>query len=250
MPFMSKISTFSFSQNTFWSATGFMLVKNILLLINFLSMLAGIILICGGCYIQTQAPSDDLIGISSGIAVAAIVIGLIVSVVSFLGCFGAANEKGLLLKTYFAILILLIILELGVGIAGYTQRNGVVPLLETNWYQQVQNNNTLILTVEKSFGCCGFHNVTDSPLPTNCAAAYGYTQGCFSSLRDALQGSLSTIGGAGIVIGVIELVGLVFSVFLFIRIAAKEQATRGIMNDAWRINRNNIQYGFQNYQYV
>jgi hypothetical protein len=38
------------------------------------------------------------------------------SIVSFLGCFGAANEKGMLLKTYFVILVVLIILELSVGL--------------------------------------------------------------------------------------------------------------------------------------
>jgi hypothetical protein len=59
----------------------------------------------------------------------AIIIGIIVSVVSFLGCFGAANEKGMLLKTYFALLALLVILEIGVGIAAYGKSDSVFNFL-------------------------------------------------------------------------------------------------------------------------
>lgn len=46
-------------------------------------------------------------------------------VISFLGCFGAANEKGMLLKTYFALLLLVVVLELGVGGAAYTKKDDV-----------------------------------------------------------------------------------------------------------------------------
>jgi hypothetical protein len=57
--------------------------------------------------------------------VGSIVIGCIITIVSFLGCFGAANEKGMLLKTYFALLIILVILEISVGIAAYVKRDAV-----------------------------------------------------------------------------------------------------------------------------
>jgi hypothetical protein len=53
------------------------------------------------------------------------VIGLIITIVSFLGCFGAANEKGMLLKTYFGLLIILVILEISIGIAAYAKMDDV-----------------------------------------------------------------------------------------------------------------------------
>ncbi len=101
-----------------------MIVKNMLLLVNFLSLLAGFILIGGGGFITSQS-SQDILNLSGSIGVSAIIIGLIVTIVSFLGCFGAANEKGLMLKTYFGLLILLVILEIGVGIAAYAKRDAV-----------------------------------------------------------------------------------------------------------------------------
>ena len=74
--------------------------------------------------------------------------------------------------------------------------------------------------------------------------------GCYSAMQYSLSSQLSTIGGAGLALGIIELIGLVFSGLLFRRIAQRERASDTLMNEAWRINRSKIQYGYQNYQYV
>ena len=89
------------------------------------------ILIGGGSFIQSQAGSTNIVNLSSTIAVAAIVIGIIITLISFFGCFGAANEKGGLLKTYFALLIILVILEFSIGIAAVVKKNEV--LLQLIW---------------------------------------------------------------------------------------------------------------------
>lgn len=86
--------------------------------------LAGLILIGGGAYIQSQN-FEDVINLSGTIAAGSIIVGVFVVVISFLGCFGAANEKGMLLKTYFALLLLVVVLELGVGGAAYTKKDDV-----------------------------------------------------------------------------------------------------------------------------
>lgn len=91
---------------------------------KYIEKLAGIILIGAGGYIVARS-AEDIVGVTGGIGTAAITIGVIVTVVSFMGCFGAANEKGVLLKTYFAFLLILIILEIGVGSAAYAKRDAV-----------------------------------------------------------------------------------------------------------------------------
>ena len=53
----------------------------------------------GGGYIISNG-SGDITGLTDGVATASIVIGAIVSIISFLGCFGAANEKVLHLSFY------------------------------------------------------------------------------------------------------------------------------------------------------
>ncbi|KAI8621605.1 Tetraspanin family-domain-containing protein [Chytriomyces sp. MP71] len=254
MPFLSRISTFSFNKDTFFSSGGFTFVKNLLLFINFLSLLAGVILIGGGAYIQIHAGSDDLIDLSSGIAASAIGIGVLITLVSFFGIFGAANEKGMLLKTYFGMLLLLVIFEIGLGIAAYVKSDAVEDLLEQAWINSVVSGNTQrqsnILRVEQAFQCCGFRNVSSYAVPNNCTATYHFNVPCVDSVKDALQGSLATIGGTGLALGFIELIGLGFSLLLFVKIAQKDRASESLMNEAWRINRSKIQYGYANYQYV
>ncbi|KAJ3325277.1 Leukocyte surface antigen cd53 [Blyttiomyces sp. JEL0837] len=253
MPFLSRISTFSFNKETFWSAGGYMFVKNLLLFINFLSLLAGLILIGGGAFIQANQ-GDDLIELSSTIAAGSIAVGCIVTIVSFLGCFGAANEKGMLLKTYFGLLLALVVLELGVGIAAYAKRDAVESLLQNAWMKAYNTNTTSslnsIMEVEKTFQCCGYHKIDEYAVPNDCAVVLGWPRPCYTSVKEALQNSLSTIGGAGVALGVIEFIGLVFSVLLFVKIAQKDRASESLLNEAWRINRNKIQYGYANYQYV
>ena len=73
----------------------------------------------------SNGKGDDIINLSGTIAAGACTIGVLVTVVSFFGCFGAANEKGVLLRTYFALLIILMVLELSVGIAAYVKKDEV-----------------------------------------------------------------------------------------------------------------------------
>ena len=77
----------------------------------------------------TSSSSSDILNLAGSIGISAIVIGLIITIVSFLGCFGAANEKGMLLKTYFGLLIILVILEISIGIAAYAKMDDVFTYL-------------------------------------------------------------------------------------------------------------------------
>jgi len=252
---MSRITTFSFNKDTFWAAGGFMFVKNLLLVINFLSLLAGILFIAGGAYIKSQSSDENLLNITSAIAGWSVAIGVTVTIVSFLGCFGAANEKGMLLKTYFALLLLLVILEIGIGIAAYAKKDDVDGLLNASWRDAfaTDGGQQSIKAVQNTFQCCGYANVTDMAVPASCATDPNTRKdvpSCRTLATAALQGSLNSVGGAGVALGIIELIGLIFSVILFRRIASKDRASESLMNEAWRINRNKIQYGYQNYQYI
>ena len=95
----------------------------------------------GGAYIVSNKVSD-IVGLSGGIATASIIIGILVTIISFLGCFGAANEKGILLKTYFIVLCVVIILEIAVGAAAYAQRDNIPNILEQSW--KTSDSSTII----------------------------------------------------------------------------------------------------------
>jgi hypothetical protein len=127
-------------------------------------------------------------------------------------------------------------------------------LLAVAWKNSVVNNNTesikTIVLIENRFQCCGFSNVTDYAVPTNCSQVRNITSSCRQQLGQALENSLSTVGATGLAIGLIELIGLLFSVILFRKIAQKENVASSLLNESWRINRSKIQYGYQTYQYV
>jgi hypothetical protein len=80
-------------------------------------------LIAAGSYLTSN--SRDSAFLSTSIAGGAIGVGVVITLISFLGCFGAANEKGIMLKTYFALMLILIVLELSVGIAAYAEQSHV-----------------------------------------------------------------------------------------------------------------------------
>lgn len=249
MPF--KITTLSFNKEGAFASGGFVMVKNILLFLTFLCMLAGLILIGGGSFIVSSQTNDGVLNLSGSVAVAAIVIGLLITIVSFFGCFGAANEKSSLLKTYFAFLIILIILELSVGIAASVKKNEIPQLLEKGWTHYYNNNNAEIAKVELMFQCCGFRNTSQMAVYNNCTSDQPvYSQSCLAKVSESLQNSLDTIAGAGIALGLIEIIGMILSGYLFNRLAKRQDANQGLLNETWRINQNRVQYGYQNYQYA
>lgn len=76
---------------------------------------------------------------------------MIISIVSFLGCFGAANEKGMLLKTYFAILVILVILELSIGFAAYGKKETIEGLVSDQWRSSTSaEHNSTIYPIERT----------------------------------------------------------------------------------------------------
>ena len=92
--------------------------------------------------------------------------------------------------------------------------------------------------------------MTDAAVPMNCNTLFQFKQSCYDKLHSSFSDSLGIIGGAGLAIGMIELISLILSAVLFNKIAAKEKASGSLVGEAWRINKNKVSYGYQNYQYL
>jgi CD63 antigen len=87
-------------------------------------VLTGLILVAVGTVIKTRYRSYiDFTGSAILAApVLLIVVGVVVFLVAFIGCWGAIRENYWLLILYGCILILVLTLEMGTGIAGYVLR--------------------------------------------------------------------------------------------------------------------------------
>ena len=104
----------------------------LLLLINTLSKLqiTGLALIITGCVIQgVYSNYLDFLGDSFfNTPVLLVVVGCIIFFVTFFGCCGAIKEHHCMTLAFSVFLSLILLIELGAGIASYTFRQQVIHL--------------------------------------------------------------------------------------------------------------------------
>ncbi|CAG8476003.1 13403_t:CDS:2 [Ambispora leptoticha] len=204
-------------------------IKSIMVFMNFLSLLAGLILIAVGFYVYST--EEQITYITSSpmryhLPYAMITLGGLISLVSFLGCFGAANEQPVILTFYFGLLFILVISQIAVGSLAFSYRQDVDSILEKTWSTAFQENPKLIINLEKYLQCCGFDDITDRAVPPNCSREFKFDVPCHDSMRVALMNSLQTIGVVGVVLGIMELTGLLFAAVLFIRLSETEDEAK------------------------
>uniref|UniRef100_A0A0X3PFE2 CD63 antigen n=1 Tax=Schistocephalus solidus TaxID=70667 RepID=A0A0X3PFE2_SCHSO len=110
-------------------------IKFLLFLFNALVFIFGAILSGFGIYFVVEAKkefSDQAIAIPAFI----LTMGLLVFLIGFLGCCGACKENICMLKTFAAIIIVLLILQIIAGILVFVYRSKVriIDLLEMPFY--------------------------------------------------------------------------------------------------------------------
>jgi hypothetical protein len=70
-----------------------------------------------------------------------------------------------------------------------------------------------------------------------------YSSGCEQILQGLLNSSLETIALAGVLVGVLEFFGAIFSIILSRNVTEREQVQSSLLNEAWRVNRTKVNYG-------
>ncbi|KAJ3273573.1 hypothetical protein HDV01_004340 [Terramyces sp. JEL0728] len=174
-----------------------------------LEQIVSLLFIAGGGYIISN--DEDITGLTFGLGVGTIVVGILQAVVSFIGLVGAAQEKTVLLKTFVAIYVLILIVEVVIGSVAYAERNELN--LEPSWNKLANSqNNSTILMIEQQFQCCGFKNITLNAVPANCHQVYGYNVPCQQALTTAIDQSLNFIGGVGLITALLQITLLAVAV--------------------------------------
>lgn len=179
-----------------------------------------------------------------------IAAGVIIFVIAFLGCWGSAKESHCMMVTYSILLALLLVLELAAAFSAFALSDDVERIFKdglTKSQQQYNVNSTIDMDMEITKGwnvmqnewhCCGTSNYTDwsvnnnlTYIPDSCciedhegcaklhdikwdtdekeAMKYIYTEGCWSHALKEL--TLETIGIVGIILAIIELLGIGFA---------------------------------------
>ncbi|CAG9760974.1 unnamed protein product [Ceutorhynchus assimilis] len=228
--------------------------RYMLVIFNFFFVLTGVIIISIGVSVKAYYNEfdhllDDRYFYASDLL---IVVGVIIFVISFFGCCGAAKEDACLTSTFSALLIIIFILEVLVGIGGILLRHKTEDLLEAELKKSMalyNHNGSEEITrtwdaVQSQMHCCGINNYTDwynislrasadiqnkTTLPLSCCAIPSgtmgdfncnatqpalYHVGCLELFGDYIRDSTSSIEIAGLTLAFIQLLGIVLSCYL------------------------------------
>ncbi|XP_046408285.1 CD63 antigen [Ischnura elegans] len=209
-------------------------VKYLLFFFNLIFVVTGIVLIAVGSTVLSYYREYDVFLEYRYISAAQliIVVGVIVLIVAFFGCCGAAKEHYCMTMTFAGLLIFICILELAGGIAGYVLRNEAADSLRESMIkdlEEAKSDHTKMEEWDKlqvELKCCGAINSTDwgMELPVSCCGVYpanttpsvctsenAFHSGCIEMFSAYVQDHALSIGGVGIGIAFIQFVGIVLS---------------------------------------
>ncbi|XP_071439491.1 CD63 antigen-like [Hetaerina americana] len=211
-------------------------VKYLLFFFNLIFVVTGIVLIAVGSTVLGYYRKYDIFLEHRYISAAQliIVVGAIVLIVAFFGCCGAVKENHCMTMTFAGLLIVICIMELAGGIAGYVLRNEASEALKVsmmNDFEEAKKDNSSEKMnewndIQMDLHCCGANNASDWDsviLPPSCCgetaeteklpclAINAYPKGCIEEFIDYVQVHALSIGGVGIGIAFIQFVGIVLS---------------------------------------
>lgn len=208
-------------------------IRNLLFAFNALFALSGIIIIvCGGYSLYWFKKTGPVIeGSYVAAPVMLIVIGSIVFIVASLGCWGAVNRSYCMLMLFSVLLFLILVVEIAAGALGFVYKGKVQEIGEhelkrtmADYNRTSDKANPVKIAwdfMQRNLACCG----TDGPgdwagyIPDSCCKAGGdeckaeeaYPEGCFTLLKGKLKSYGIYIGVAGILLGLIEVTGIIFA---------------------------------------
>lgn len=208
---------------------GMSIVKFLLFVFNFVFVLCGIALITVGAIAQNAKHDYTTFAGSKFVTAPTIIItlGCIIFLIAFLGCCGAVKQNYCMVTTFGILLFLIFIIEISGGIVAYVYRNELDSIVKENMEKALEQNKTdtrkIFDDMQIEWECCGVygpedygkHNLT---IPKSCCGKEvekscdkPYKDGCHKAMLDFFKGKLTMVGGAGIGIGVIEIMGMIFA---------------------------------------
>ncbi|EEC10430.1 tetraspanin, putative, partial [Ixodes scapularis] len=218
-------------------------VKYALFVANFIIMVGGVVVFAVGIWtLADRSFMERLLGTDLYVSSASILIatGVVVTIISFLGCLGAFKEIKCMLLTFFIILFMIFITMLVGGILGYVFRNEVddrmyqemvmsIPMYKndsvvTDAWDAVQQhvmwalkNSHFNQNHQVPESCCikkeWLHACLKSPSDRDT-----YMDSCHEKVRDFVKGHAVIVGGIGIGISCLLVVGMVLSCAMFLMI--------------------------------
>ncbi|KAL1434323.1 hypothetical protein MTO96_011951 [Rhipicephalus appendiculatus] len=218
---------------------GMSCIKNLLFIFNFFFAISGIVIIvCGGYSLHLFKKTGPVIGddyVSAPVIL--IVVGSIVFLVAFLGCCGAMQESYCMLMLFSVFLFLILVAEIAAGALGFVYKDKVQNLAQDRFMQTLKDYDRegegKVTPVREAWDfiqhelkCCGVTGPSDwsntkmGHPPGSCCTdgedckkqqSTYYQKGCYNKVIDDLSQYAVYVGVAGIGIGLIEIIGIIFA---------------------------------------
>ncbi|XP_071831476.1 CD63 antigen-like [Apostichopus japonicus] len=219
------------------------IAKLLLLIINFAVWASSLALVGLGIWMLVEASRfEELFSEDKITPVAGIILGLgcFCFIVGFCGCCGAMKENICFLKTYFCLLLLIVLGELTAGILALVYKGelegsmteGMTKTISESYGEYNSATETIDYMQEK-FECCGAYNYTDytdsvwqveeGKLPPSCCTATtppdpcSYTSptrhepGCVAASIGKIESNIAILAGVCLGVLVFEIIAMMFS---------------------------------------
>lgn len=225
-------------------------IKYLLFSFNLVFAITGLALIITGGVIQGRYKEYlDFLGHDFfNTPILLIIVGCIIFFVTFFGCCGAVKENHCMTLTFSILLTMILIIEIGAGIAAYTLRGELHSIIETNMKKGLINYGKESASgvtgtwniVQHELECCGAQKYSDwinstfasrdDSVPDSCCkndiegcgkgvlkmdesevADKIHTSGCLSKLETLVADNVAAVGGVGVAIALIQIIGVVFA---------------------------------------
>merc|ERR1740128_1253660 len=166
-----------------------------------------------GAYIQISAKSylDFLSDNYLNTPILIIILGAVIFVIAFFGCMGAWKESSCMIYTYAVFLAIILIAELGAGIAAFALKGDLKNVIEDKMTEGINNYTDWTANL-------GQGNAPDSCCKDDtkgCGTGYELskinTKGCLVEFEDQFVGNLGVVGGIAIGVAFVQFLTVVFA---------------------------------------
>lgn len=227
-------------------------LKNVLNFFNLIFLFAAVTLVIVTVWkLGNQTELIDLTSATYSVLIDFLIVaGILLFLVSFLGCYGVIKENRRVLLVYIFILLFIVLLELMVAFLGYVYKENVDEELKVNLNRTmlesfgVDEAKTLAINVmQRKFSCCGAvqfedwrysvwktSNMTRNLVPDSCCKTITtgcgirdhpsniFYDGCLEKMEDEMKNGLMTIIFVGLSVGVSQIIGIVLGIQLYLKL--------------------------------